>query len=280
MFISGISDEAGLDIDTQIRAHQELGFKHIELRCIDGVNFTNIPDQQFDQCLEKLAQADIQVSCFASALCNWARKITNPFEVDSTELARAIPRMRHLKTPFIRIMSYPNDALSQDEWKTQVVDRIKKLARKAEDGGIILVHENCDGWAGQSPRHTLDLLEAVDSPALKLVYDTGNVVWHDQDGWDFYSQVVDHIVYVHIKDGVKTGDTVKATFPGEGAGQLERVITDLFRRGYDGGFSIEPHLAAVIHEGKTSDPKVTYDTYLEYGRRAMALLEKCSKCTT
>ena len=277
MFISGIADEAGLDIDTQIHAHRELGFKHIEIRCVDGQNFTNLSDQQFAQCLEKLDQAGLQVSCFASALCNWARKITNPFEVDTAELDRAIPRMHRLNTPFIRIMSYPNDALSQDDWKRQVVDRIKELARMAADGGIVLVHENCDGWAGQSAQHSLDLLDAVDSPALKLVYDTGNPVWHDQDAWDFYSQVVDHIVYVHIKDAVKTADQVKATFPGEGTAQVERVLTDLLARGYDSGFSIEPHIAAIIHEGKRSDPEETYNVYLEYGRRAMALIEKAGK---
>ena len=275
MFISGIADEAGQDIDTQIRAHRTLDWKHIELRNIDGVNLTNVSDRQFEGIVEKLSQAHIAVSCFASALCNWSRKISNPFKVDTTELARAIPRMHRLNTPFIRIMSYPNDSLSQEDWKRQVVKRIRELAHMAADGGIILAHENCDGWASQSARHSLELLETVDSPALKLIYDTGNPVWHDQDGWEFYSQVADHTVYVHVKDATKTPDKVQPCFAGEGAGQVERIITDLVCRGYDGGFSIEPHMATVIHEDKQADaPAQAYDLYLEYGRRTEALLEK------
>ncbi|NIA06470.1 MAG: TIM barrel protein [Actinobacteria bacterium] len=278
MFVSGIADEAGQDIDTQIRAHRALGWKHIELRNIDGVTLANVPEQQFEQIVAKLSQANLKVSCFASALCNWSRKITNPFEIDSVELARAISRMQRLKTKFIRIMSYPNASLSQADWKKQVVSRIKELARMAEDGGILLLHENCDGWAGQSPRHSLELLDAVDSPALKLLYDTGNPVLHDQDGWEFYSQVADHIVYVHIKDGLKESGNFQATFPGEGQGQVERILTDLFQRGYDGGFSIEPHLAAVIHENKQADdPAQAYELYLDYGRRTVDLLEKSRK---
>ena len=93
MFVSGIADEAGQDIATQIRAHQSLGWKHIELRNIDGVNLTNVSEQQFKQITEELSRADLTVSCFASALCNWSRKITNPLEVDTAELARAVPRM-------------------------------------------------------------------------------------------------------------------------------------------------------------------------------------------
>ena len=275
MFISGIADEAGESIDTQIRAHLTLGWKHIELRNIDGVNLTDVSDQQFDQIVEKLSQAGLEVSCFASQLCNWSRKITNPFEVDTAELARAIPRMQRLGTRFIRIMSYPNDSLSQDDWKAEAVGRIKKLARMADDGGVVLVHENCDGWAGQSVRHSLELLETVDSPALKLVYDTGNPVEHDQNGWEFYSGVVDQIAYVHIKDAVKTSGKLQGTFPGEGSGQVQRIVADLFRRGYDGGISIEPHMAVIVHQDKKADdPAQAYDLYLEYGRRTMTLLNE------
>ena len=38
MIISGIADESGADLATQIKAHQELGWQHIELRLIKGRN--------------------------------------------------------------------------------------------------------------------------------------------------------------------------------------------------------------------------------------------------
>ena len=72
MFLSGISDEAGGSIDVQIQAHQELGWNHLELRMIDGVNLTSLPDQKFDEVYEKVTAAGMKVSCFASAIGNWA----------------------------------------------------------------------------------------------------------------------------------------------------------------------------------------------------------------
>ena len=100
----------------------------------------------------------------------------------------------------------------------------------AEDGGILLLHENCYGWAGQGPEQTIELIETVNSPALKLIWDTGNPVPHNQDPWEFYSAVKEHIVYVHIKDAVpKEGAVpdalghlkVNYSWPGEGNGSRE-----------------------------------------------------------
>ena len=57
--------------------------------------------------------------------------------------------------------------------------------------------------------------------------------------------------------------------------KMAEVIKDLLVSGYDGGFSIEPHMAAVVHLGKTADdPEAAYRLYVEYGRKAQSLVEK------
>jgi len=115
MFYSGISDEAGKPIDVQIKAHRELGWKHIELRNVLTQAFTDVSDAEFDAISGKLADAGLQVSCFASPIANWACKITDDFQRDVDILKRSIPRMKKLNTPFIRIMSYENNGLTEDE---------------------------------------------------------------------------------------------------------------------------------------------------------------------
>lgn len=277
MFLTGIADEAGKDIDTQIRAHRELGWSHIELRNIDGVNLTGLTDEAFDGVCDKLEQAGIRVSCFASAIANWARPITCDPQGDIDDLERAIPRMHRLGTPYIRVMSYPNDSndpVAESAWRTETIRRMRELSRIAEDGGVTLVHENCSGWGGLSAENSCILLEEVASPALKLVYDTGNPVSYGQDAWHYYQTVREDIVYVHIKDGKRTpdGKTVYA-FCGEGEGRVRETIADLLSRGYDGGFSIEPHLAAVIHTGQEADSAARlYASYTEYGRRLAGIV--------
>ena len=278
MFFSGISDEAGKSLDTQIKAHRELGWAHMELRLIDGENITAIPDALFEHVCDKLAQANMTVSCFASAIANWSRPITCDPRIDVEDLARAIPRMRRFGTPFIRVMSYPNDPnqpLPEPEWRAESIRRMKTLAKMAEDGGIILAHENCSGWGGLSAENSNILLGEVNSPALKVVYDTGNPVTYGQDPWEYYKAVAKDIVYVHIKDARKVNGEDVYTYCGEGDGKVRETIADLLANGYDGGFSIEPHLAAVIHTGQKADSEAQlYESYTEYGRRLMRIVDE------
>lgn len=278
MFFSGISDEAGKDIDTQIRAHQELGWTHLELRMVDGVNFTLLPQAQFEHACERIAAAGMQVSCFGSAIANWARPITIDPQVDIDDLKGAIPRMQRLKTPYIRVMSYPNDPkapISEPEWRAESIRRMKELANIAEAGGITLVHENCSGWGGLSAENSNILLREVNSPALKVVFDTGNPVTYGQNTWDYYQAVKGDIVYVHIKDAKKIDGEDHYTYCGEGEGYVREVVGDLLKNGYAGGISIEPHLAAIIHTGQAADnSQELFDSYTEYGRRMMQIVEE------
>lgn len=277
MFFSGISDEASQYLERQLAAHRELGWTHIELRNIDGKNLTDADDAAFARIADAVEASGIQVCCFASQLANWSRPITSDFAVDREELARAIPRMQRLGTKFIRGMSYPNDGLSHDAWRDEAVRRMRELTKMAEDGGVILVHENCNGWGGESPENTLELLERVDSPALKLVYDTGNPFMHRQDALAYLQAVIDHVIHVHIKDGYLDGDKHVFTYPDEGSCQVGACIRTLLAHGYDGGYSIEPHLASIVHTGevKGDNPEqARWESYLEYGRRLMTVYQR------
>jgi sugar phosphate isomerase/epimerase len=242
MFVSGISDEAGKDIATQIRAHRELGWRHIELRLVDGVNITQIDDNAFGRIASAVEGAGLNVSCLGSAIANWARPITCDEQIDRDDLKRAIPRMKRMKCPFIRVMSYPNNAdapLPEREWRRESIRRMKYLAGLAEDGGVTLVHENCSGWGGQSAENSTILLGEVASPALKLVFDTGNPVDYRQDTWDYYRAVLPDIVYVHVKDARRlSANSIEYVFCGDGEGQVREILADLTRRGYAGGVYI------------------------------------------
>jgi len=278
MYFSGISDEAGSSIEKQIAAHKELGWDSLELRLIDGTNLTLIDDVAFEKTYEAVKAAGMSVCCFASALGNWSRPVRGDFELDLNELKTAVPRMRRFGAKYIRIMSWVQGDASEDEWRDEAVKRLKVMAAMAADGGIVLLHENCTGWGGESPEHSLELLERVDNPALKLMYDTGNVFAHRQDPIDFVTKIKDHVLHVHIKDGaLGDGDKNIYAYPGEGSCLVSDAVRLLFEHGYDGGFSIEPHLAAIVHTGDLGGEareKAMWQSYLEYGRRMMALVNK------
>ena len=72
---------------------------------------------------------------------------------------------------------------------------------------------------------------------------------------------------------IENGKT-RFTWAGEGDGHVREILTDLHSRGYDGGISIEPHLAAVFHDPTVESKEETkFNTYVEYGKR----LEKMVK---
>lgn len=275
MYFTGFADEAAPDLEGQIAATLDLGWRNIEARAIDGTNLTMIGDREFDAVCEKLGEAGISVNCFGSGVGNWARKITESPEPSYEEMRRAIPRMHRLGTKMIRIMSFvvPPEVADRD-WSAETISRLRVIARIAEEGGVTCVHENCSGWGGDSPENSLRLVEEIDSPALRLVFDTGNPIFHGQDPLEFYRAVRDFVIYIHIKDGeVSPEGKNVCTFPGEGRGRVREILEDLFRRGYDGGISIEPHMAVLAHDKSVkADARVRYDNYVEYGRRLEKLV--------
>ena len=286
MFYTGFADEAAHEMKGQIAAVKELGWTAIESRAVNRVNIHDIPDADFDDVCRLLDESGVRINCLGSTIANWGKQITDPFEITLKEVRRAIPRMQRLGTDMIRIMSYAvlKDKSPDDQMLEERVRRLRELQKMFVDAGIQPVHENCMNYGGMGWRYTLRLLEGV--PGMKLVFDTGNPVASDdvalgrpgvkQSAWEFYSNVREHIAYVHIKDGTWDAAQQKMiySYAGEGSGDVLRIVTDLLRRGYNGGFSIEPHLGLVFHDPAVqTEADARYRMFVEYGRRFMKLVE-------
>ncbi len=256
---TGFTDEAERSLDGQISTLREVGWSGIELRLIDGKNICDFTDEDWKRTWDRLQKEQIQVVGFGGQIGNWARPIDSDFSLDIDELKRVAPRMRQAGTKFLRIMSYPNsesNPLSRSEWRIEAVRRLKELAKIAEGEGIILGHENCSGY-GETPEGYLDLVEAVNSPALQLIFDTGNNSLHDNNTevtWDYYQKCREQITHVHIKCAKpgENGDDFVTCYVDEDPVQ-ERILKDLGATGYDGWLSIEPHIKAAIHAGQDVD---------------------------
>ncbi|HYV29841.1 MAG TPA: TIM barrel protein [Candidatus Binatia bacterium] len=289
MILTGIGDEAGNTLDAQIQATQELGWKHLEMRGVEvpgfpKANFHDIPDKAFDLAVARLKEARVAVYCFGSTIMNWARKVTDPFDLTLGEVRRCLPRVQRLGARYVRIMSFKPDD-TDEQIPAAVFDRVRQVSQMFLDAGITPVHENCMNYGGMSWRHGLQLLEKV--PGLKWVFDTANPVfnpdrsrpkpWPRQDPWEFWTQVRDHVVHLHIKDATWNASKNDAdyTWPGEGQGRVREIVKDALARGYDLGISIEPHMGVVFHDAnsKANDDAMRAN-YVEYGRRMENLIRE------
>lgn len=282
IYFTGFADEAAKDLDNQIRITKGMGWSNIESRCIDGDNIHDLPDDKFEAVCDKLAEAGVGINCFGSTIANWATKISDPFENTVEKVNRAIPRMQKLGTKLIRVMSYAFPEEGEDLMEEERFRRLLEMTKMFKDAGITPVHENCMNYGGLSYQHTLKMLDNV--PGLKLVFDTGNPVFNldrskpepypYQSSWEFYSNVKDYIEYIHIKDARIDPATKECiyTWPGEGDGDVAKILKDLLTNGYAGGISIEPHLATVFHDDSGSvDQDKMASTYIEYGNRVESL---------
>ncbi len=299
MKLTGIGDEAGAPLAAQIEATQALGWRHLEMRNVqigDGParNLHDLDDEEFAQVEEALAAAGIGVCGFGSVIGNWAHRIEDDFAITEAEIARAIPKMRRLGTTLVRIMSYKprlrEDGTDEpDQMEAERFRRLREIKRRFDDAGLTCVHENCMNYGGMSISHALRVLDAV--PGLRWVFDTANPCFnedrdnpgHRQDPWTFYQAVRPAISHVHIKDGRWNAakKDLDYTMPGEGEGQVRRIVEDLVRTGYDGFLSIEPHISVVFHsanaaaapeEDAAAKAREQRDIYVAYGRRLEAIL--------
>jgi len=279
MIISGIADEAGKTIQKQIEAHQRLGWKHIELRLADGQNVAGpLPEEEFKKVREAVQENGMQVTSFASAIANWSRPITGDFEVDRRDLEISIPRMQSLGVKHIRVMSWVGEDVEEPFWHDEAVRRLRALTDMAEQGDIILLHENCTGWGGLSADNMLTLKKEINSPHFELLYDIGNVISHGDEPWPFFETIRNHFSYIHIKDAKKNpqgGQSHDFQFCGEGDAMIPEILREaLVTDGYQGTVSIEPHVGAIVHLGpeKQGSEEYKYASYLEYGKKLENIL--------
>ncbi len=303
MFFTGFADEAGKSLETQLEATRRLGWKNIEVRMIDGIMFGKLSDGEFEAAAEKLSRTDIHFNCYGSGVANWMIPPldTAAYEQTKQELLVSIPRMQKLGIKMLRGMSFkvdPKDRVDSPEAEKFIFEKVNELVSICADNGIIYGHENCMNYGGQSWFHACKLLDHVKHDNFTFIFDTGNPTFLQsrmglkpypvQNAWEFYSHVKERVGYVHIKDSItelnedgSCGDRT-FTYPGEGNGCIPEILTDLFKHGYDGGLSIEPHIQAVFHEGDDQADEALkaqrkLEVYVEYGRRLEILVEACRK---
>ncbi|MEV6493193.1 sugar phosphate isomerase/epimerase family protein [Actinoplanes sp. NPDC051633] len=250
--LSGFADEISPDLTEQCRVAAGLGLRYIEVRSAWGVNILDLDDEQLDTMKKTLADHDIKVSSIGSPI--------GKIFIDE-DFAPHLERMRHaaevahfLGAPYIRIFSFfirPGD--DPDEHRAEVIERMRALARVAEEADLVLLHENEKEIYGDVPRRCLDIVRSVGSPHLRLAWDPANFVQVGVKPYtDGYAILRPHVEYVQIKDALAEDGTVVPA--GEGDGELARTIRALRHDGFDGFFSLEPHLALGHTAGGFSGP--------------------------
>lgn len=269
--LCGIGDEASAEITRQIAIHRELGLAGLELRGVDNRGLHELTDAEVGAAAKSVADAGLTVPVVATPLGGWAVNVgvSDDFELDI--LRRAARSAKRFGCRSLRIMSYPNDGRPEAEWRAEAIRKVRVLAEAAAVLDVQLLHENCNGWAGTSAERSLELLSEVDG--LRLLFDIGNGVAYRYPSAAFLREVLPYVDHVHVKDGyINRGEAVFC-WPGEGGAELVECLRLLRSHGYQGWYSVEPHIAKIPHLDVSQDPTRMANGYIEYVRRLRKVAE-------
>lgn len=267
IIISGFADEIDPQLDVQLKVVKELGMDHICLRAADGKGIADYSVEEFQESiLPRLNAAGVKLSSLGSPI--------GKIDIDDEEAyAKQLQQLDTLcricnlaGCKYIRMFSFWMLNKNPDEWKDEVLKKLRGFADIAAKYGVILIHENEKDIYGDTGARCKVILDALASPNFKAAFDFANFVQCGENTEECWEMLKEHVVYIHIKDAVagKNENVVCGT----GDGKIPQLLKKAIREdGYEGFLTLEPHLVlfatlqslevvdatAVISENKAKD---------------------------
>jgi len=252
--LSGFADEIDNEFTTQCEVAGQLGLGYVEIRSAWGVNILDLNDRQLETITTTLTAYGLQVSSIGSPIGKIF--IDDDFESHLEKMRHAAEVTQRLGAPYIRIFSFfMRPGADPDDHREEVLRRMRALAEVAEEAGVIAVHENEKDIYGDIPRRCLDIVTSVNSTHLKLAWDPANFVQVGVRPFsEGYADLRPHVAYVQIKDALLADASVVVA--GAGDGEVRETVRALRDDGFDGFFSLEPHLGEYTAYGALSGPQL------------------------
>ena len=252
--LSGFIDEISDDFSLQCTIAAELGLRYVEVRSAWGTNILDLDDGQLSRVRETLRVYGLKVSSIGSPIGKIS--IDDEFPPHLERMRHAVEVAKTLEAPYIRIFSFfIPEGTDPDSRRDEVLSRMGDLADVAADRDVILVHENEKDIYGDIPRRCLNIVTSVSSPKLRLAWDPANFVQVGVRPFtEGYEMLLPHVSYIQIKDALLANGTVVVA--GAGDGEVRETVRALQADGFDGFFSLEPHLGEYTAFGALSGPEL------------------------
>lgn len=256
MRLSVITDEISLDLAHALDVMREYGVDGAELR---GLWDKNIADLSWDQAKEARSLIDARgfvVSAIASPFFKCPLTEDEAGETGQTHLAetrslkdqhdlleRCFELARLFDTRLIRVFAFWKRGPLTEEIEGRIVEAFRGPAKMAEEQGMTLVLENEHACYIGTGAEAARVIEKVDSPNLKAVWDPGNAYFVGENPYpDGYNAIRKHVVHVHVKDAVTLpSGEMQFTVVGEGVIKYADQFASLKADGYHGFISLETH---------------------------------------
>lgn len=191
--LSGFGDEIAEDFETQLKEMRTMDLNYIALRNLWGVNILDLSPQQMKRARDLLRKYGMGVSEIGSPIGKV--KINSSWKQEWLRYEKALEMAHYFNCPRIRIFSFyfpKNDPA--EKHRAMVVKRLKEMSDRAEQEGVVLLHENEANIYGENGFRCKDLYEEVGSPNFQLIFDPANYVFVGQKPYtQWYDMQKDYV---------------------------------------------------------------------------------------
>lgn len=251
--LSVLTDEVSSNFIEALDWAVRNGFKHVEVRMVDGANVSNLSDADVDRAKEEIERRGLKVSAIASPLFKCALDPSRPVQsgdlfgnkeedlaTHMRKLPRAIAIAKKLGTRNIRIFSFWRES-DPKRYIGEIVGHLQKAAAMAEQEGVLLLQENENACNGGYAEEVAEIVRRVGSPAMRVLWDPGNENYGGRSCYpEGYEKVKGLFAHVHLKDSLTGSDGKPACVPiGQGKTPLREQIRALEKDGYQGLYTLE-----------------------------------------
>lgn len=208
-------------------------------------------EREIPQVKARIADAGLEVAVY-SISNNFTEPEASARARELADLKRGVDIAVELDVNLMRVFSgNAREGLSLAQGMEWILEGLSAGAAYAESRGVTLALENHGRFAGRSDQ-VRDIIEQVDSPALRVNFDTGNFLPVGQDPVAAARELADLTVLVHLKDirhavdnepshvfPDPSGKLLTGSVIGDGLVDIAAVIAVLREAGYDGWLSLE-----------------------------------------
>jgi Xylose isomerase-like TIM barrel. len=228
--LAAFADEASASIDGQIKAMNENGITHLEIRGVDGQNISEITVAKAKDIKTALGTHSLKVWSIGSP--TGKIDIEDDFAAHFDSFKHMVEIAHELDCKHFRLFSF--FGVDTPTKRDEAFARLQKFIEYTKRNSLWLCHENEKGVYGDTAEKCLEIHKNL--PGLKAVFDPANFVQCGEDTVKAWKLLSPYVEYMHIKDSMPDGTVVPA---GKGVGNLPYLLSQ-----YKGKvLTLEPHLA-------------------------------------
>jgi L-ribulose-5-phosphate 3-epimerase len=255
--IAAITDEFSPTLSEAIPVMQEIGMTGAELRVVNGRNIMDLESEELARVKGALEEAGLPVISIASPLLKCVLpngpKLDSRFEHDifaskhtyedqERLTGHAFKLAHHFGTRIIRVFSFWR-TIDPQACEGAIIEHLKKLADAAKKENLIIGLENEHACNVGTAQETARILNALDHPNLKLVWDPANALVAGGDPVPGgYNLLPKHrVAHVHAKDCHMEGNKPVWGPLGTRSVRWKEQVEALLTDNYKGFISLETH---------------------------------------